>query len=169
VYAEIGEPAGDLFVFKGLPDLVFLRAAGQMLKTYTSGKLPKAFKVTLGRPGPSYLWWPNGLSPVQVIPSLANWEEVLYLTQPGDWTPHVRPIDRHTYQDCALKFCWSVLRLPTQQPVSLLPTSTRSWHSAFTIWSCWKSVARTYTRTRISTITTTWVSDDPLGLPLSSL
>jgi essential nuclear protein 1 len=39
---------------------------GKMLSRYTAGKLPKAFKV---------------------IPSLANWEEVLYLTRPDQWTP----------------------------------------------------------------------------------
>ncbi len=39
---------------------------GKILSRYTAGKLPKAFKV---------------------IPSLANWEEVLYLTRPDKWTP----------------------------------------------------------------------------------
>ncbi|KAL7536541.1 hypothetical protein ACHAXR_007228, partial [Thalassiosira sp. AJA248-18] len=39
---------------------------GKLLTHYTSGKLPKAFKV---------------------IPSLHNWEEVLYLTRPDTWTP----------------------------------------------------------------------------------
>mmetsp|Transcript_28899 Transcript_28899/g.33578 ORF Transcript_28899/g.33578 Transcript_28899/m.33578 type:complete len:461 (+) Transcript_28899:72-1454(+) len=38
---------------------------GKILSRYTAGKLPKAFKV---------------------IPSLANWEEVLYLTRPDQWT-----------------------------------------------------------------------------------
>jgi essential nuclear protein 1 len=39
---------------------------GKILSRYTAGKLPKAFKV---------------------IPSLTNWEEVLYLTRPDQWTP----------------------------------------------------------------------------------
>lgn len=39
---------------------------GKILGRYSSGKLPKAFKV---------------------IPSLSNWEEVLYLTRPDKWTP----------------------------------------------------------------------------------
>jgi essential nuclear protein 1 len=39
---------------------------GAILGRYTSGKLPKAFKV---------------------IPSLSNWEEVLYLTRPDKWSP----------------------------------------------------------------------------------
>jgi len=39
---------------------------GKILSKYTAGKLPKAFKV---------------------IPSLNNWEEVLYLTRPDQWTP----------------------------------------------------------------------------------
>ena len=41
---------------------------GKMLRTYTAGKLPKAFKI---------------------LPALANWEEVVYLTRPDEWTPHV--------------------------------------------------------------------------------
>jgi len=40
---------------------------GKLLKTYTAGKLPKAFKI---------------------LPALANWEEVVYLTRPDEWTPH---------------------------------------------------------------------------------
>lgn len=39
---------------------------GKLLSRYTSGKLPKAFKV---------------------IPSLSNWEEILYLTRPDRYTP----------------------------------------------------------------------------------
>lgn len=39
---------------------------GKILSRYRSGKLPKAFKV---------------------IPSLSNWEDVLYLTRPDMWTP----------------------------------------------------------------------------------
>lgn len=45
-----------LSVFKGV---------AKILSKYRSGKLPKAFKV---------------------IPSLSNWEEVLYLTDPENWT-----------------------------------------------------------------------------------
>ncbi|CCH46026.1 Bystin [Wickerhamomyces ciferrii] len=41
---------------------------GQVLSTWTHGKLPKLFKV---------------------IPSLNNWQDVLYVTQPENWTPHV--------------------------------------------------------------------------------
>ncbi|KAL0077530.1 Bystin-domain-containing protein [Phycomyces blakesleeanus] len=40
---------------------------GHLLSRYKSGKLPKAFKI---------------------IPSLTNWEEILYLTNPDEWTPH---------------------------------------------------------------------------------
>jgi essential nuclear protein 1 len=39
---------------------------GKMLSRYTAGKLPKAFKV---------------------IPSLSNWQDVLWLTRPDLWTP----------------------------------------------------------------------------------
>ncbi|KAI9296240.1 Bystin-domain-containing protein [Neoconidiobolus thromboides FSU 785] len=40
---------------------------GLLLSRYKSGKLPKAFKI---------------------IPSLSNWEDILYLTRPEKWTPH---------------------------------------------------------------------------------
>ena len=40
---------------------------GVVLKTYRSGKLPKAFKV---------------------IPMVSNWEELLFLTQPHRWSRH---------------------------------------------------------------------------------
>mmetsp|Transcript_14033 Transcript_14033/g.35305 ORF Transcript_14033/g.35305 Transcript_14033/m.35305 type:complete len:459 (+) Transcript_14033:107-1483(+) len=52
-----------------LPDKVVevYTEIGKILSRYTSGKLPKAFKV---------------------IPSLSNWEQVLYLTRPDLWTPH---------------------------------------------------------------------------------
>lgn len=40
---------------------------GTILKTYRSGKLPKAFKL---------------------IPLLADWEELLYLTNPSKWSPN---------------------------------------------------------------------------------
>ena len=39
---------------------------GVILKRYSAGKLPKAFKV---------------------IPSLTEWEEILYLTRPDTWSP----------------------------------------------------------------------------------
>ena len=40
---------------------------GVVMKTYRSGKLPKAFKI---------------------IPLVANWEELLFLTSPFDWSPN---------------------------------------------------------------------------------
>jgi len=40
---------------------------GRFLSTYKVGKVPKVFKI---------------------IPSLSNWEEVLFLTNPETWTPH---------------------------------------------------------------------------------
>lgn len=43
------------------------RGVGQVLSRYTAGKVPKAFKV---------------------IPNLKNWEEILFLTSPENWTPH---------------------------------------------------------------------------------
>lgn len=40
---------------------------GQILSTYKHGKLPKLFKI---------------------LPTLKNWEQVLYVTNPESWTPH---------------------------------------------------------------------------------
>lgn len=42
-------------------------SVGKLLSRYRSGSLPKAFKI---------------------IPSLENWEEILYLTNPDEWTPN---------------------------------------------------------------------------------
>lgn len=42
-------------------------AIGTILKNYTSGKIPKAFKV---------------------LPHIQNWEQLLMLTRPHDWSPH---------------------------------------------------------------------------------
>lgn len=39
---------------------------GKILKNYTSGKLPKPFNI---------------------IPSFQNWEEILYITKPEEWSP----------------------------------------------------------------------------------
>ncbi|AMD21317.1 HER038Cp [Eremothecium sinecaudum] len=41
---------------------------GMILKSWTHGKLPKLFKI---------------------IPSLKNWEDVIYVTKPDEWSPHV--------------------------------------------------------------------------------
>jgi essential nuclear protein 1 len=38
----------------------------KLLSRYRSGPLPKAFKI---------------------IPTLANWEQILYMTDPDGWTP----------------------------------------------------------------------------------
>jgi essential nuclear protein 1 len=43
------------------------RTVGKLLKTYTAGRLPKAFKV---------------------LPRLQNWEDLLWLTKPHEWSAH---------------------------------------------------------------------------------
>ena len=40
---------------------------GQLMSRYTTGKVPKAFKI---------------------IPTLQNWEDILWLTEPESWSPH---------------------------------------------------------------------------------
>jgi len=63
-----GAPEAEIATEAGLsPKVVEVYGEiGKWLKTYKSGKIPKAFKV---------------------IPSLANWEEVLALTAPLNWSP----------------------------------------------------------------------------------
>lgn len=63
---ESGKPVEDAVL---LPPKVILayEKIGQILATYTHGKLPKLFKI---------------------LPSLKNWEDVLYVTNPEQWTPH---------------------------------------------------------------------------------
>ena len=74
VYTEIGKALSFLLTIgrhslpPSLPPHPLCLLPGKMLKTYTAGKLPKAFKI---------------------LPALANWEEVVYLTRPDEWTPHV--------------------------------------------------------------------------------
>jgi Bystin. len=63
-----GQDEGEDDGFTDIPPKVaeVYKDIGKILSRYTAGKLPKAFKV---------------------IPSLTNWEEVLYLTRPDQWTP----------------------------------------------------------------------------------
>jgi len=61
------EPA-EAMPMPALPPKVIevYKGVGKLLHTYRSGKLPKAFKI---------------------VPRLANWEEVLYVTVPEEWSP----------------------------------------------------------------------------------
>ena len=47
--------------------LAAYKKVGVVLRAYKSGKLPKAFKI---------------------IPQTSNWEELLLLTNPAQWSPH---------------------------------------------------------------------------------
>lgn len=66
---ESGGGADEMLIPDGIDTRVVevYRQVGDLLRRYTVGKIPKAFKI---------------------IPALANWEEVLYLTNPGAWSPH---------------------------------------------------------------------------------
>ena len=65
--APLDEKVVDVFTqYQFILFLVELRV-GVVLSRYTSGKLPKAFKI---------------------LPSLKNWEEILALTKPENWTPN---------------------------------------------------------------------------------
>jgi essential nuclear protein 1 len=64
---ELSTRCSDLPKVTQLDDKVVevFKAVGEILSKYRAGKLPKAFKV---------------------IPSLSNWEELLYLTEPEKWS-----------------------------------------------------------------------------------
>ena len=66
---ESGGGADEMLIPDGIDTRVVevYRQVGDLLRRYTVGKIPKAFKI---------------------IPALANWEEVLYLTNPNAWSPH---------------------------------------------------------------------------------
>jgi essential nuclear protein 1 len=62
----MGDDMDDMAVPEGIDEKVVevYRQVGDLLRRYTVGKVPKAFKI---------------------IPALSNWEEVLYLTNPEKW------------------------------------------------------------------------------------
>lgn len=70
-------------------------AIGTVLKRYTSGKIPKAFKV---------------------LPHVQNWEQLLFVTRPHDWSPHAtyaatRIFASHLNEKMAQRF-YSAILLP---------------------------------------------------------
>eukprot|EP00246_Nothoceros_aenigmaticus_P017629 TRINITY_DN8794_c0_g1_i1.p1 TRINITY_DN8794_c0_g1~~TRINITY_DN8794_c0_g1_i1.p1 ORF type:complete len:474 (-),score=93.88 TRINITY_DN8794_c0_g1_i1:128-1549(-) len=69
--AELGDIAesGELRAVPGVDDKVLevYRGVAKILSRYTTGKIPKAFKV---------------------LPSLSNWEELLWMTEPENWSPN---------------------------------------------------------------------------------
>ncbi len=48
-------------------NVVIVRQVGQFLSRYKSGRLPKVFKL---------------------LPGLTNWEDLLYITKPEEWSAH---------------------------------------------------------------------------------
>lgn len=69
LYEELGDQTGGpMAKFERELDprlLAMYRGVRDVLKVYRSGKLPKAFKV---------------------IPKLKQWEKILFLTEPHEWT-----------------------------------------------------------------------------------
>ena len=67
--AEEGRPQGTNYGIEEMDPKVIAtyKKLGVVMKTYRSGKLPKAFKV---------------------IPLVHNWEELLFLTEPHKWSPN---------------------------------------------------------------------------------
>ncbi|RHY88879.1 hypothetical protein DYB37_005864 [Aphanomyces astaci] len=62
--SQVGATSGQTFD----PKIIEVyTGVGKILQRYTSGKLPKAFKI---------------------IPSLSYWEDILWMTQPDKWSPH---------------------------------------------------------------------------------
>jgi len=66
---EAAEVEGEGRTLPGVDKKVIevYQGVGKLLHRYRAGKLPKAFKI---------------------IPSLSNWEDVLYLTEPEKWSPN---------------------------------------------------------------------------------
>ncbi|KAM6568355.1 hypothetical protein CsatB_016340 [Cannabis sativa] len=65
IIAKIKEKAA--IVSSGGSELVLCRLIGKVLSNCTDGKIPKLFKL---------------------IPSMINWEDILYLTEPEKWSPN---------------------------------------------------------------------------------
>jgi len=67
--AEEGRQPGTNYGIEEMDPKVIAtyKKLGVVMKTYRSGKLPKAFKV---------------------IPLVHNWEELLFLTEPHKWSPN---------------------------------------------------------------------------------
>lgn len=66
--AATGNDASDEVVYGLDPQVANVyRQVGAVMAQYKSGKVPKALKI---------------------VPSLSNWEDVLFLTSPENWTPH---------------------------------------------------------------------------------
>lgn len=67
------------------------RATGQLLSRYRCGKVPIAFRF---------------------IPCLKNWEEVLFLTNPEEWTPQAHFLATKMFvSNCAEKMTQRFLNL----------------------------------------------------------
>ncbi|ORZ33750.1 Bystin [Catenaria anguillulae PL171] len=62
-----GSSSSDLGTLLNPKIIQVYTKVGKLLSRYKSGKLPKAFKL---------------------IPSMPQWEDILYLTRPDTWTPH---------------------------------------------------------------------------------
>eukprot|EP01063_Lacrimia_lanifica_P041180 TRINITY_DN9546_c0_g2_i1.p2 TRINITY_DN9546_c0_g2~~TRINITY_DN9546_c0_g2_i1.p2 ORF type:complete len:456 (+),score=220.26 TRINITY_DN9546_c0_g2_i1:77-1444(+) len=71
------------------------KTVGKMLKKYTVGKIPKAFKV---------------------LPSLQGWEELLWFTAPHEWSPHAlyaaTRMFAHTANEKMAQRFYNVILLP---------------------------------------------------------
>eukprot|EP01123_Difflugia_compressa_P007751 TRINITY_DN2141_c0_g1_i1.p1 TRINITY_DN2141_c0_g1~~TRINITY_DN2141_c0_g1_i1.p1 ORF type:complete len:449 (+),score=87.20 TRINITY_DN2141_c0_g1_i1:55-1347(+) len=83
---------------------------GAILKTYRSGRLPKAIKI---------------------LPLLSNWEEILYITQPSEWSPGaVRQVTRifasNLNEKMAQRFCNLVLLPQLREDIRV--NKKLNWH-----------------------------------------
>lgn len=85
---------------------------GKVLSTYTHGKLPKLFKV---------------------LPTLHNWQDVLYVTNPEAWTPHAvyeatKLFVSNLQAPQSQKFIKSVLLPRFQSCIELAEDHTLNYH-----------------------------------------
>eukprot|EP00755_Sulcionema_specki_P004461 Sspe_Gene.4473::Locus_1473_Transcript_1_1_Confidence_1.000_Length_1463::g.4473::m.4473/K14797/ENP1, BYSL; essential nuclear protein 1 len=72
------------------------KTVGKLLRRYTTGKIPKAFKV---------------------LPNLQGWEELLFMTAPHEWSPHAlyaaTRIFAHTSNEKMAQRFYNIVLLPS--------------------------------------------------------
>lgn len=122
------------------------RSVGKILQRYTTGKVPKAFKI---------------------IPNLSNWEDVLYLTAPEQWSPHAvyqatRLFASNLNHKMAQRFYALVqTRLcragrPAHGPRGCPPVRTDDPEAALPCRCCCRASVKTSPTTDDSTLPSTW-------------
>jgi len=108
---QIGSTPDDILKSTLEPKVIAVYSQiGNILKTYRSGRLPKAIKI---------------------LPLLSNWEEIIYLTHPDSWSPAaVRQVTRifasNFNEKMAQKYYYMVLLPQLRQDIK--QNKKLNWH-----------------------------------------